>query len=69
MSPNLMYLEILDGLLMVKIPCWHDFGRDICNGPFFRVSLKEITRIKMLWLIDIMYEINVMVAYILLGLT
>ena len=27
MIPDLMYLELLDGLLMVKIPCWHAFGR------------------------------------------
>ena len=59
MIPDLMYLELLDGLLMVKIPCWHDFGR---------VSLKERTRIERLWLIDIVYEISVMVSYILLGL-
>ena len=50
---------VSDGLLMVKIPCWHDFGR---------VSLKERTRIERLWLIDIVYELGVMVAYILLGL-
>ena len=62
MSLDLMYLEFLDGLLMVKMPCWHDFGRAICYGPFFRVSLKERTRIERLWLIDIVYELSVMVA-------